>query len=175
MLGELARTLGSAQAVPRVPGAPAPLTELRDRLNSISEELHSPIGETGETPFSVLARQTRFIGAGVPAPSIKIDRLVTLNRRSEQKLCEALQAYSDLLQQAGSPARHPLQGVRRLDLQPVDLARLSSVLAEARQHAQTLAQGIQATQAATGLSTNVTPRSRSLPPGRIGALGGLTE
>jgi hypothetical protein len=156
VLGELARTLGSAQAVPRVPSAPAPLTELRDRLNSISDELHSPIGETGETPFSVLARQTRFIGAGVPAPSIKIDRLATLNRRSEQKLCEALEAYSDLLQQAGSPTRHPLQGVRRLDLQPVDLARLSSALAEARQHAQTLAEAIQATQAATGLSTNVT-------------------
>jgi hypothetical protein len=102
VLGELARTLGSAQAVPRVPGAPTPLTELRDRLNSISDELHSPIGETGETPFSLLARQTRFIGAGVPAPSIKIDRLATLSRRSEQKLCEALEAYSNLLQQTGS-------------------------------------------------------------------------
>src|SRR4051812_42404046 len=45
VLGELARTLGSAQAMPRAPAAPTALTELRHRLNSIDDELHSPIGD----------------------------------------------------------------------------------------------------------------------------------
>jgi hypothetical protein len=45
VLAELARTLTSATAVPNMPGAPTDLTTARDKLNSITEALHRPIGK----------------------------------------------------------------------------------------------------------------------------------
>jgi hypothetical protein len=156
VVGEFARTLASAQSQPPIPGEPAALTQVRDQLNSITEGLHRPIGKTGETPFSLLARQARFIGAGMPPPNIKIDRLAHLDRSTEDTLCEALEAYSKLVQRAGSPKGHPLQCVRKLDFQPVDLTRLSSALDKARKHVQSFAEAIQTFHAATGVKTEVT-------------------
>lgn len=68
VLGELARTIAQAQAVPSMPGERAALLETRDKLNALAEVLHKPIGETGETPFTLLGLQARFIGKGTPPP-----------------------------------------------------------------------------------------------------------
>lgn len=66
---QLSRTLSAAQAGPRVPPKPTALTEARDRLNEIADALHAPIGASGETSFSVLARQARYIGIGATPPA----------------------------------------------------------------------------------------------------------
>lgn len=126
---EIARTLGAAQAVPAMPAAPITLTETRDRLNRIAEALHTPIGVTGETPFSTLARQARYIGMEAPAPMFDADILAAMPKAEERALADALLEYGSLLETLGPLRAHPFSGVAVLDLQPVDLARLKTDLA----------------------------------------------
>jgi hypothetical protein len=151
VLAELARTLNGAQAAPHLPDAPRALTEARDRLNEITAALHAPIGASGETGFSVLARQARYIGIGVAPPSLETGKLAILTRTDEVLLCAAIESYGTLLKQTGSPAEHPLHGIRRTDLQPVDLSRLTMALVRARERVAALAAAIDGAIAATGI------------------------
>jgi hypothetical protein len=150
-LAELARTLSAAQVIPIRPDAPTALTEARDQLNAITEALHAPIGTSGETGFSVLARQAGYIGAGATIPSLETDELATLTISDEKRLCEAIKSYGTILTQSGPPAAHPLRGVRRLDLQPVDLGRLSMAMATAQRRTAALCEAIEAIIAAAGI------------------------
>jgi hypothetical protein len=152
VLAGLARTLSAAQAIPGLPDDPTALTEARDRLNSIAQALHAPIGTSGETGFSVLARQARYIGTGAAPPSFKSDGLATLTNAHEKSLCDLIGSYGALLTQSGPPTGHPLRGVRRLDLQPVDLSRLSVVLTQAQERIAVVTQLIEAAIAAAKLS-----------------------
>jgi len=138
VLAEITRTLGAAGAVPAMPQAPVALRETRDRLNRIAGDLHTPIGGTGETPFSVLARQSRYIGLGAPPPVLESDALATMTRREERSLSDDLLAFGSLLQVIGTVRAHPFSGVGALGLQPVELARLKDQLAGASAHAHAL-------------------------------------
>lgn len=135
---ELARTLNAAKAIPVAPSGPAELTAARDRLNAIAAALHRPIGTSGETPYSVLGRQARFIGMSAPPPALDGDFLVTMTREEEAALCGLLVDYGAALDTAGPADRHPFAGVGALDLQPVDLQRLKPDLAAAGRAAATL-------------------------------------
>ncbi|MHB1302215.1 MAG: DUF3320 domain-containing protein [Acidiphilium sp.] len=132
VLGELARTLSQASAVPGLPGAPAALKASRDRLNNLATALHRPIGATGETAYSVLGRQSLFIGNGYPPPSLNVESLCSMSRENEAPLLETIKEYDALLVAEGRAAPHPFEGTRNLDLQPVELARLTVMLAEAQ-------------------------------------------
>jgi hypothetical protein len=133
VLGELARTLSQASAVPGMPGAPTALTESRDRLNDLAAALHRPIGNTGETAYSVLGRQSLFIGNGYPPPSLKAECLASMSREAEAKLLAVIEDYGAILGGGEKDTPHPFEGSRNLDLQPVDLARLASMLSFARE------------------------------------------
>ncbi len=150
VLGELARTIGQVTALPAVPGAPTALTAARDRLNDLAALLHRPIGETGDTPFSVLGRQARFIGAACQPPTLKAAGLEAMTRATEAHLLEVIGRYGALLAEDGG-GRHPFEGVRNYDLQPVDLARLASLLETARRDAAALAAALETPLAALGL------------------------
>lgn len=135
VLGELARTIVQAGAMPDMPGDPALLRDARDRLNVLAEVLHRPIGSTGETVYSVLGRQSRFIGAGFAPPSLTGAGLDTMSRADEAALLVTIARYGNLLETEGRGQTHPFEGVRNLDLQPVDLARLAALLAKAKEAA----------------------------------------
>jgi len=135
---ELARTLNAAKAIPAVPDGPVALTAARDRLNDIAAALHRPIGASGETPYSVLGRQARFIGMSAPPPALDGDFLTTMTREDEAALSALLVDYGAALDTAGPPDRHPFAGVGALDLQPVDIQRLKTDLAAAGRAATTL-------------------------------------
>lgn len=128
VLAELSRTLRAGQAVPAMPGAPVALRETRDRLNAIADALHAPIAATGETPFSVLGRQARYIGMDAPTPTFDSAVLTTMSRADERAATELLLEYGKLLDRTGPVDRHPFTGVRALDLQPVEVARLKQEL-----------------------------------------------
>lgn len=151
VLAELARTLNAAQAARYLSGDPVALTDARDRLNGIAAALHAPIGATGETGFGVLARQARYIGMGAAAPSLETGKLANLNQLEEAELCAAIEGYGSLLEQAGSPSNHPLRGIRRLDIQPVDLTRLKITLVQAQEKVGAVANAIDAVLAAIGV------------------------
>jgi hypothetical protein len=132
VLGELARTLSQASAVPNLPGAPTALRESRDRLNDLAAALHRPIGTTGETAYSLLGRQSLFIGNGYPPPSLNGECLCSMSREHEAILLTTIEEYGEILAAEGRAAPHPFDGTRNLDLQPVELARLTVALTEAQ-------------------------------------------
>lgn len=131
VLAELARTISRAAAVPELPGPPASLTKVRDKLNLLADSLHHPIGSTGETPYGVLGMQSRFIGLNTPAPTIEGGPLATLSREQMEQLLNTVSRYGELLGSEGPPDVHPLAGIQNLALQPVELSRLTGLLATA--------------------------------------------
>ena len=128
VLEELSRTLDAAQAIPRLPNEPTQLTTTRDRLNQITAILHQPIGTTDEKPIDVLARQARYLGMGYAPPSFTSARLAEMSRSEETEICQLIEQYGSLIATLGSPDDHPLRFVRRLDMQPTDLARANDLL-----------------------------------------------
>jgi hypothetical protein len=131
VLAELARTLIKASAVPAMPGPPTSLTKTRDKLNMLAAVLHQPIGSSGETPYSVLGLQARFIGMNAPAPVVDGSALAAMSREQMDELLLAVTKYGELLVSEGQPESHPLAGVQNLSLQPVELSRLASLLSNA--------------------------------------------
>lgn len=125
VLGELSRTLTAAGAVPNMPEPPEHLTEVRDQLNGIAEELHKPIGETGETAFNMLARQARYLGQGVTPPKLSCDAIGTMSRTKEDDLVSAIHLFSELIEELGPAEKHPFYGIKNLALEPVDLERFN--------------------------------------------------
>jgi hypothetical protein len=142
VLAELARTIVAAQSAPAAPAAPVALKAARDQLNDIAEALHEPIGASGETPFSVLSRQARYIGLGAAPPSLAGERLAEMGRQEEEAVSAILAEYADLI--GGEGAAHPFEGTRNLDLQPVDLNRLAPLLKDAATGARRLAEALRA-------------------------------
>lgn len=138
VLAEIARTINAAQAIPAMPQAPLALTETRNQLNQIAAALHAPIDGTGESPFSVLARQARYIGMDAPPPTFDADVLTKMTRSQERTLSDDLLDFGALLQAVGAANLHPFWGVRALDLQPVELSRLEDDLAATADAARSL-------------------------------------
>ncbi|RYX80499.1 DUF3320 domain-containing protein [bacterium] len=172
VLGEIARTLNAAQAIPVMPQAPLALTETRNQLNQIAAALHAPIEETGETPFSVLARQARYIGMDAPPPTFDADVLAKMTRPQERVLSDDLLDYGTLLQVAGAASLHPFWRVRALDLQPVELSRLEGDLAAAADAARSLRDALEDPLELLGLSL---ARSLSSLPAVSDTLRCLTD
>lgn len=156
VLGELARTLSQASAAPHLPAAPTALKESRDRLNVLAAALHRPIGATGETAYSVLGRQSLFIGHEYPPPSLNVESLSSMSREDEAVLLKTIDEYGAHLAAEGLTAPHPFDGTRNLDLQPVELARLKVTLTNAQTAITSLASAMRVSIDALGLSKTVT-------------------
>lgn len=139
VLSELARTLSQASVVPEVPGVPTAVRESRDRLNNLAGALHRPIGATGETAYSVLGRQSQFIGKCISPPSLEVESLSSMSRQQEIDLLATIEEYGALLAEEGRATTHPFEGTGNLHLQPVDLARLKATLTEAQAAVTSLA------------------------------------
>jgi hypothetical protein len=151
VLGELARTLAAGHAVPAVPPPPEALLGARDRLNALADALHTPIGDSGETPYGVLGRQARYLGMGAPMPTLDAGAVVAMNRADEATACERISHYAALVEQAGPTERHPFDGVGALDFQPVQLARLKPELEAAADAATALRAALDVPMVAAGL------------------------
>ena len=130
---ELARTLNAARALPDIPGTPYGLRATRDQLNDIVEVLHSKIGDTGETPFAMLARQARYLGMGAKPPMLASSEIDKMSREEEDKLVSAIVKIGKLLEDLDSIKEHPFNGIQKLDLQPVDQERLKQKFVSAQQ------------------------------------------
>jgi hypothetical protein len=128
---ELGRTLmASASAVPNVADAGA-LRQDRDNLNRISDLLHKPFGNPGDTPFRAMAEIIGLIGKGAQPPSIPLDNLDKLGVSQRRKAAQAISRFVEALAAIGAPEAHPFRGVQDDDLQPTDLSRLEGDLATA--------------------------------------------
>ncbi len=148
--GELARTLNSAQAIPAMPAPPDQLRETRDRLNWIAAELHRPIEGCGESPFSAVAQQIRFIGLGAPPPQFDAEGLATMPRRQSEQLAATIRSYATAIESAGPLSDHPFAGVGKCDLQPTDVSRIVRQLTVSSDNCTRLAKAIAWTAQAPG-------------------------
>jgi hypothetical protein len=171
VLAELARTIISAQTAPPVPAEPIELKATRDQLNTIADALHHEIGNSGETPFSVLSRQARYIGAGAKAPTLAADRLVEMGRSEEADVVSILEEYATLIQ--GEDGTSPFVGTRNLDLQPVDLSRLPSLAADAATSASELAVAVSAALVATNIDLSIAANTAEKLSDLLGRLKGM--
>lgn len=172
VLAELARTIVAAQAAPSPPAAPIELKAARDQLNDIAAALHLEIGVSGETPFTALSRQARYIGMGAQPPKLTTGRLVELGRPEEDSLALVLGEFAAVMAQEGTGV-HLFDGTRNLDLQPVDLARLSAILAEAASRARGLATALRTALAATETDLPITGQSALLVADLLDRLQGM--
>lgn len=152
VLAELASTLNAGQAIPATPGPPHALRASRDHLNSLAGELHRSIGTSGESGFSVLSRQSRFLGMGSSPPSLDGTSLTSLSRDEEKALCNNLLAYAELSAEEGK-GEHPYAGVGNLDLQPVDLSRLGPEFARGAEKVEALTGQLRALKDDLGLGS----------------------
>ena len=151
VLEELSRTLDAAQAIPRVPDEPVQLTSARDKLNRIADALHQSIGRSGETAIGVLARQARYLGMGHTPPRFASEKLVTMSRADEDELCRLIDEYGKHIAVLGSPDTNPLRALKRLDLQPTDLARATALLEQTVLALDSLFGALEACAAALGI------------------------
>ncbi|MET0270624.1 MAG: DUF3320 domain-containing protein [Sphingomonas sp.] len=151
VLGELGRTLAVGQAAPSAPPAPEALRAARDRLNTLSDALHAPIGDSGETPYSVLGRQARYLGMGAPMPVLDGRVAGAMTRMEEAAACELIARFGARIATAGPQARHPFDGVAAVDLQPVAVSRLGQDLATTATTAERLRAALDAPMAVAGL------------------------
>ena len=125
---ELGRTLmASAAAVPGITDADA-LRHDRDVLNQTSELLHSPVGDTGDTPFHAMSQIIGLIGRGATPPSIPLDGLERLAAPQRHLAAQAIARFVEALDVVGAPEAHPFRAVGNHDLQPTDLSRLEGEL-----------------------------------------------
>jgi len=128
---ELGRTLiASSRALPGA-ADPAQLRLTRDELNRITSLLHTRLSPSDDTPFRAISEIIGFIGKGAKAPSISTTGLQVLTRQDRIRALRAISEFGEAFKEAGPPEEHPFRGTQALDLQPTDLARLSTELSEA--------------------------------------------
>lgn len=143
---ELGRTLAASAAARGTPSDAAPLRQDRDALNRISDLLHDPCGQSGDSPFSSMAEIVGFIGEGVPPSKITDEGLARLGHEARAECVDAIARFVEAYSVVAAPLRHPFRATTRLDLQPTDLERLNlelgdavAVISDWRTEAQSLA------------------------------------
>lgn len=142
VLSEISRTIAASHGAVSASLNDQSLREVRDKLNGLADILHRPFGATGETPFSLLGLQARYIGNACPPPKLKAASLVSMSREDESALVDVIGRYAVLLKAEGIGGSHPFEGVQNLDLQPVELSRLSSSLERGVEAADALGEAI---------------------------------
>lgn len=128
VIGELARTLNLAGAPSNIPGSPDALTQSRDGLNDICEVLHREIDNSHQSAFDVIAELVSLTGKGAPPPKLDGEFLSGLKKSKAKELEALINTYCDLLGEERSRSSHPLYGIENLDLQPLDIQRLRTIL-----------------------------------------------
>ncbi len=175
VLAELARTLNAAGDVPAAPGEPEALAQSLASLNAIAEALHQPIGASGETAYTVLAQQARFIGQGVPPPAIDGAAVAALSPQELDHLLALVTRYGAVLAAEGPPASHPFAGTGNLDLQPVELTRLGPLMETAARAADALAAALQAAATALDVAVPITRHAGTPLAATLALLRGLPQ
>lgn len=124
---ELKRTLELGRVADAARDIAAETKIARDRLNDLSQLLHSPVAGTGETPFQTIASLVRYRDEGVEPPefSLDIDRFGGLEK--SKAAAAALQVLARSTETAGPSAAHPWRGTAKR-LNPIDLQRLGPQL-----------------------------------------------
>lgn len=139
VIAELARTLNAGNVVPVMPDPPQKLASIRNELNEVASILHSDVSGIGETPFKIISELVRLAGNNTPLP--KIDGTM-LTQFSSLQILEFEKLIDDYCHQLGDikdRTAHPFYGVNNLELQPMDVQRLKTVIFELQEKTSSFA------------------------------------
>lgn len=144
-LGELCLELHSKQARKRVilddlkatRGLNAPqvsdatrlvndLRQHRDRLNAHAEEIHEPIGQSGQSLYQAMGQLVRLTADGVAPPNFTLDNVLTWTPIDRERRERLLTQLADQIRQIGGTQTHAWRGVRAQSILPSDLSRRMS-------------------------------------------------
>lgn len=128
---ELGRTIMASATVRDAAKDTARLRQDRDELNRIAELLHTPAGQSGETPFTTMSEIVGFIGQDVPPPRIDAKGLEALGAQERASCIAGIERFVHACDAVSAPERHPYRATTKLDLQPTDLTRLQLDLDDA--------------------------------------------
>ena len=130
VLQEIDRTL-RARAGESEGGDAQELRGIRDRLNEICDLLHSPIGQTGDTPYGALSEIIGFTGRGTRPLQALQDGIEGLDAAARTAALDAINSYAEARERVGGGDTHPFRHAGRCDLEPIDLSRLDADIAPA--------------------------------------------
>ena len=142
VLAELEETLNQHGTVPDARPESERLKELRDVLNVVDKRMHTPVGETGTTPFLALSRLVAAANAGIVSDSDLLTEAATWSKSQHATVVQATRQLSEITEAAGPCFQHPYFGVHATSLQPAELARMTERLTALAKAASELAANV---------------------------------
>ena len=128
VLAEIEETLNHHSISPGPRSECERLKQLRDTLNEVDRRMHTPIGETGITPFEALSRLIKAEECGQSGDPELLPEAATWSKGQYASIVQAADGLADITAIAGPCFDHPYFGVQSTMLQPVELARLGKSL-----------------------------------------------
>lgn len=121
-----------------------PVEELRTKAKRLREHdrlLHSPIGNSGCTPYQAMGRLLKLQNNGSKAPNYSAEETTDWTPEEYEVRKQAALDLDRLLKVSGSTLTHPWRGARRAPMIPSDLERFAARLKDAKAHLEELEQG----------------------------------
>jgi len=107
------------------------LAATRDTLNAHAQALHTPIGESGVTPYNAIGQLVSLRAAGVAPADFTLDQPAAWTAAQAESARRTLDAFLEQLAVVGTPAEHPWRGAAIGSILPTDLERLTEKLPDA--------------------------------------------
>jgi very-short-patch-repair endonuclease len=171
---ELGRTLGAAETFPPEDVQAAELQRLRDQLNSLSEAMHTHIGETDITPYRAVSTLVRLREAGFGPADYVISGVERWSRNHLDEALQAAKGLADIGGRAGSKDAHPFFGVLRTNLLPPDIERLQLHLSGLVAPVEETSETVTAIAQVVGLTEPTSPRVAKTLSGVLGHVSSLS-
>lgn len=125
VLGELAVTLSKAGKGTTVLSGDEELSRTIKELNKISDTLHCILPERDYSPYMVLSKLSLLMGEGYLPCGITEPKLEQLSLENIDDLQIQIKEYFYVARQHYSFVKHPLYGVKELNLQPYELPQIA--------------------------------------------------
>lgn len=155
VLAEVEATLEHHMVEPDAQAEASRLAELRATLNAADARMHTPIGETGLTPFQALSRLIAAAEAGVTSHPALLADAAKWSAGGYNSIVEAATRLSAITATAGPCLNHPYYGVAAHQLQPLEFARLMGPLAELAEASIALTQWAETVAGHLGIATEI--------------------
>mgnify|MGYP002478974089 CR=1 FL=1 len=148
LLSELARTLELGKPkVKEFDDQVKVLEDFRRRLNDYCAAIHTPVGESGLTPYQLLGELVRFrhrFGDDFIFPSLEINGMEKWDRSTFQRRLLLVEELQKLLGTMGIPKEHPFWGSGRTVFLPTEVGKLREMVNKAKRALETLKESSQA-------------------------------
>ncbi len=153
VLAEVKSTLEHHAVEPDSHSEAARLSELRTTLNAVDTRMHTPIGETGLTPFQAVSRLVSAAEAGVTSHTALLADASKWSAGGYGSIVEGATRLSEITRAARPCFHHPYYGVEATQLQPLELSRLMAPLSVLAEIASKLAQCLEEIARHLGITT----------------------